>query len=100
MYHLPMRILVSGLIAGIILYFIPGTRSGPACVIAGVLASWLLVQLGPRSVIEKMGLLLTVSMIAWLAGPRAARYESLFWHLIGWTAAGAALAYNQRPQTE
>lgn len=95
-----MRVLVGGLIAGVILYLVPGVRSGPACVIAGVLAAWLMLQLGPRSIVEKVGAALTAALIAWVAGPRAAYGQSLFWHLAGWTAASAALAFYLHPKSE
>ena len=95
-----MRILIGGLISGIILWLVPGLHSGPACVIAGALLTFLLLQLGPRSVAERMGAVMTVSMIAWVAGPRAAYSQSLLWHLFGWAAAGAALAYYLRPKSE
>ncbi len=95
-----MRILVGGLIVGVILYFVPGLRSGPACLIAGWSAAFLLQQLGPRSIVEKVGLLLSVALIAWVAGPRAARDESLLQHLLGWTTASAALAFYLRPKPE
>ncbi|MDE2143736.1 MAG: hypothetical protein KGJ84_15115 [Elusimicrobia bacterium] len=95
-----MRILVGGLIAGLILYFIPGLHSGPACVIAGALLTFALIQAGPRSMVEKVGLVMTISLIAWLAGPRAAYGQSLLWHLLGWFLAGSALAYHLHPKTE
>lgn len=95
-----MRVLVGALIAGVILYIVPGTRSGPACVLAGALAAWLLAVAGPRSIVEKVGMLMAASMIAWLAGPRAARGESLLLHLGGWLAASSALAFYLHPRRE
>ena len=95
-----MRVAIGGLVAGVILYFVPGLHSGPACIVAGVLLTWLLEQLGPRSIVEKIGAVMTVSLIAWIAGPRAASGQSLVWHLLGWGAAGAALAYYLRPKPE
>lgn len=95
-----MRVLGGGFIAGIILYFVPGQHSGPACLVAGALLTFLLLQLGPRSVVEKLGAVLTVALIAWVAGPRAAYGQSLLWHLLGWAAAGSALAFYLRPKTE
>ena len=95
-----MRVLVGGLIAGIILYFVPGLHSGPACLVAGLLLTFLLLQLGPRSVVERLGAVMTVSLIAWLAGPRASSGQSLLWHLLGWGAAGAALSFYLRPKSE
>ena len=95
-----MRILVGGLIAGVILYFIPGLRSGPACVLAGMLSAWLLLLAGPRSVAERVGLLLIVALIAWVAGPRASMGRSLLWYMAGWTAASTALAVYLHPKSE
>ena len=43
---------------------------------------------------------MTVSLLAWVAGPRAASGQSLLRHLLGWGAAGAALAYYLRPKSE
>jgi hypothetical protein len=95
-----MKVLVGGLIAGSILYFVPGLHSGPACVIAGALLTFLLLQAGPRSIVEKVGLALTAALIAWIAGPRAAYGQSLPWHLLGWFAAGTALAFYLHPKSE
>ncbi len=95
-----MRVLVGGLIAGGILYFIPGLHSGPACLLAGMLLAFLTLQLGPRSAVEKLGAVMTASLLAWLAGPRAAAGQSLLWHLLGWFAAGSALAFFLRPRSE
>ena len=94
------RLLIGGLIGGVILYCVPGTRSGPACLIAGFLSTYLLLLVGPRSIVEKVGLLLIVSMISWVAGPRASYGQSLVWHLIGWTAAATALAFYVHPKSE
>ena len=95
-----MRVVIGGLIAGLILYFVPGLHSSPACLAAGALLTWLLLQRGPRSIVERFGAVMTVSLIAWGAGPRAASGQSFLWHLLGWGAAGAALAYNLRPKSE
>lgn len=94
-----MRVLVGGLIAGIILYFVPGRHSGPACVVAGALLTYLLLLLGPRSIVERLGAVMIVSVLAWIAGPLAAS-KGLFWHLLGWAAAGSALAFYLRPRAE
>ena len=95
-----MRVLIGGLIAGIILRIAPGLHSALACLLAGALLTWLLLQLGPRSVVERIGAVMAVSLLAWLAGPRAASGQSLLWHLFGWGAAGTALAYYLRPKSE
>jgi hypothetical protein len=95
-----MRVLVGGLIAGVILYLVPGLHSGPACLVAGALLTFLLLQLGPSSVIEKLGAALTAALLAWIAGPRAASGQSLLWHLLGWAAAASALSFYLRPRSE
>ena len=95
-----MRVFVGGLIAGVILYFVPGLRSGPACLIAGWISAWMLTLIGPRSIVEKVGLLLGVGVIAWVAGPRAAHNESLILYLLGWLAASTALAFYLHPKSE
>ena len=95
-----MRMVIGGLIAGVILYFVPGLHSSPACLVAGMLLAWLVLQLGPRSTVERIGAVMTVSLIAWVAGPRAASGQSLAWHLLGWGAAGTALAFYLRPKPE
>jgi hypothetical protein len=95
-----MKVFTGGLIAGLILYIVPGLHSGPACLIAGMLATLLLLQLGPRSVVEKVGAVMTAALVAWVAGPRAASGQSLVWHLLGWFAAGIALSFYLRPRTE
>lgn len=95
-----MRALVGGLIAGVILYFVPGLHSGPACVLTGVLLACLMLQLGPRSLVEKVGAGLTAALIAWLGGPRAAAGQSFVWHMIGWTLASSAVSYYLHPKSE
>ena len=95
-----MRVLGGGLIAGIVLRLVPGLHSGPACLAAGMLLTWLVLQLGPRSIVEKIGAVMTAALLAWVAGPRAASGQSLLWHLLGWGAAGAALAFYLRPRSE
>jgi hypothetical protein len=95
-----MRFIVGGAIFGVILSLEPGLRSGPASIAAGVLAVFALAQLGPRSIVEKVGLLMTASMIAWVAGPSPARGASLFSHLSGWLAASTALAIYVHPRGE
>ena len=95
------RVLVGTLILGLVLYVFPGARSGPACLVAGLLSTLLLLQFGPRSIVEKVGVLMIVSMAAWVAGPRAAgRAESLVAHLFGWLAGGAALSFSLPPRSE
>lgn len=94
------RMLVGTLIAGFSLALF-SERSTTACLLAGTLATFLLLQLGSRSIVEKVGALLTAASIAWLAGPRAALpSQSLFSHLAGWTIAASALAVYLHPRSE
>ena len=94
------RFLIGTLIVGVVLAFCPGNRSTLACLMAGALSTYLLLLLGPRSIVEKVGALLSVALIAWLAGPRAARGESLLAHVAGWTIAATALAVYIHPRSE
>ncbi len=93
------RLLVGALICGLLLSPF-SDRSTPSCVLAGLFAAFLLLQLGARSVVEKVGALLTAASIAWLAGPRAPYGQSLFTYLFGWTLAGTALAVYLHPRAE
>ena len=92
------RVLIGSLLVGVILSICPSNRSSIACFITGVFSTLLLLQVGPRSIVEKVGLLLTVAAIAWLAGPRAALHQSLFWHFFGWTIAASSLAMYLHPR--
>jgi hypothetical protein len=95
------RVIIGTVILGLVLYIFPGTRSGPACLAAGLLSTLLLLWFGPRSIVEKVGVLMAVSLVAWVAGPRAAgRAESLPTHLFGWLAGGAALSFYLHPRSE
>ena len=94
------RVLVGTLIFGFV-YGPFSSRSWPACVLTGALATFLLLQLGPRSILEKAGALLTAAAIAWLAGPRAPLpSQSLFGYFMGWTLASTALAAYLHPRAE
>ena len=94
------RALVGTLIAGFSLALF-SERSTPACLLAGALATFLLLQLGARSIVEKVGALLTAAAIAWLAGPRAALpSQSLLEHFAGWTLAATALSVYLHPRAE
>ncbi|MBI5247271.1 MAG: hypothetical protein HY923_08820 [Elusimicrobia bacterium] len=93
------RVLVGTVIAGLCLAFF-SERSTPACFLAGFFATMLLLQLGARSIVEKVGALLTAAAIAWLAGPRAATNQSVIWHFAGWLVAGTALASYLHPRAE
>ena len=86
------RMLVGTLIAGLTLSLF-SDRSALACLLAGGLSTFLLLQLGPRSIVEKVAALLTAAGIAWLAGPRAALpSQSLAAYVCGWTLAATALS--------
>ena len=93
------RALIGTVIAGFILAFF-SERSTLSSLLAGFFATMLLLQLGTRSIVEKVGALLTASAIAWLAGPRAAAGQSLFTHFAGWLFAGTALAAYLHPRAE
>ncbi len=93
------RVLCGTLIAGFILAPF-SERSTPACLLAGGLATLLILQLGSRSIVEKVGAVLTAAAIAWLAGPRAAAGQSLFAHFAGWMLAGTALAVYLHPRSQ
>lgn len=78
--------------------------------LAAFLATLLLLQLGPRSLVEKVLFLLTAAVLAWSGryfGDVA--YWGLPWRnafvdladlLIAWTLAGAALAWLTHPRAE
>ncbi|UPT73586.1 MAG: hypothetical protein M0D55_17260 [Elusimicrobiota bacterium] len=93
------RLLVGALICGLVLSPF-SDRSTPACLLAGLFAALLVLQLGARSVVEKTGAVLTAAAIAWLAGPRAPAGQSLFFHLFGWALAGTALSVYLHPRGE
>ena len=93
------RVLVGTLIAGLTLSLF-SDRSALACLLAGGLSTFLLLQLGPRSIVEKVGALLTAAGIAWLAGPRAALGQSLIGYFCGWVIAATALAVYLHPRAE
>ncbi|MEK7381851.1 MAG: hypothetical protein AAB262_01030 [Elusimicrobiota bacterium] len=94
------RVLVGTIILGLVLTICPGERSSLAYLIAAFFSTQLLLQIGPRSIVEKVGVLMIVSVIAWIAGPRAARGESLILHLGGWLAGATALAFYLHPKSE
>lgn len=94
------RAAVGTLIAGFVLAVFTD-RSTPACVLAGAFATWMLLQLGPRSVVEKVGVLMCAAAIAWLAGPRAATAgQSFLGHLAVWLIASTALSVYLHPRAE
>lgn len=93
------RALVGTLIVGFILAIF-SDRSTPACLLAGAFATFLVIQLGQKSVVEKVGALLAAAAIAWLAGPRAAAGQSVIQHFAAWMIAGTALAVYLHPRAE
>lgn len=94
------RALVGTLIAGLTLAVF-SDRSTAACLLTGAMATFLLLQLGSRSIVEKVGALMTAAAIAWLAGPRAALPEqSLIAYASGWLIAATALAVYLHPRAE
>ena len=93
------RVFIGTLIVGIILAVF-SERSTAACLLAGAFATLLVIQLGPRSIVEKVGALLTAASIAWLAGPRAAAGQSLFGFLLCWTIAATAVSVYLHPRAE
>lgn len=94
-----MRVLTGGLIAGAILWMVAGAGLFGGLV-AGLLAASLMLQLGPRSLAEKVGAAMTAALIAWAAGPGAGADIGLIRYLFGWLAASSALAYALHPKAE
>ena len=97
-----MKRLLSGTIVGGLLLSVcslawPGLPGYDACFLSAFLATLLLLQLGPRSLVEKVLFLLTVVVFAWVidAGDR-----SLGALLVSWTFAGSALAWVVHPRAE
>jgi hypothetical protein len=95
-----MRVVIGGLIAGTILRFVPGVHGAAACLIAGMMMTLLLQQLGPRSYIEKIAAVETAAVLAWAAGPGSYPETNVIWYLFGWLLAGSALSYYLRPKSE
>ncbi len=95
-----MKRMLLGTLIFAIIYGPFSSRSWPACVLTGVLATFLLLQFGSRSIVEKIGVLLSAAAIAWLAGPRAATTQSPLAHFAGWTLAATALAVYLHPRAE
>jgi hypothetical protein len=93
-----MRTFVGGLIAGVILWIFSGT--GGYGLIAGWFTAALMLQLGPRSLAEKVGAAMTAAMIAWAAGPGYGAHVGFVRYLFGWLIASSALAYYLHPKSE
>ncbi|MDX6769851.1 MAG: hypothetical protein SF051_09985 [Elusimicrobiota bacterium] len=71
------------------------------CLLAGFLATLLLEQLGPRSLVEKVLFLLTAGTLAWAGrAPWDMTGGALLEALVAWSFAGAALAWLTRPRAE
>lgn len=94
------RVLLGTIILGVVLRVCPGEHSALAYLIAAFFSTQLLLQLGPRSITEKVGVLMIVAMVAWVAGPRAAHGQSLVLHLLGWLVGGTALSFYLHPRSE
>jgi hypothetical protein len=94
-----MRNFVGGLIAGAILWIVAGAGFFGGAV-AGLLVAWLMLQLGPRSIAEKVGAGMTAALIAWAAGPGSGAGPGFLRYLVGWFAASAAAAAYLHPRAE
>ncbi len=69
--------------------------------LAGFLATLLLLQLGPRSLVEKVLFLLTAATLAWVGrAPWDKTAGTLLATLVAWSFTGAALAWFTRSRTE
>lgn len=94
-----MRVWVGGLAAGAILAVVSGVGFLGG-LLAGLLTASLMLQLGPRSLVEKVGAALTAALIAWTAGPGAGAGAGALRYALGWLAASGALAWFLHPKTE
>lgn len=63
--------------------------------LASLLACWLVLQAGPRSIFERCALIVTASLMAWAAGTGSIRLVDA---LLGWGLAGLAVAAVLRPR--
>ncbi len=69
--------------------------------LSAFLATLLLLQLGPRSLIEKVLFLLTVAVLSWAgAAGDAPSWRGLAGSLAAWILAGSALAWVVHPRSE
>lgn len=102
------RLLAGAVAAGLILcgfatapWASAGSPGLLANLFAGFLAALLLLQLGSRSLVEKVLFLLVAASLGWAGrAPWDMTARSLFETLAAWTVAGAALAWLTRPRTE
>lgn len=79
----------------------PGAPGLPANLLAGFLATLLLLQLGPCALVEKVLFLLTAAVLSWAGrAPWDMTGRALAESLAAWTALAAALAWLTRPRTE
>jgi hypothetical protein len=97
-----MKRLLSGTIVGGLLLSAcglawPGLPGYDACFLSAFLATVLLLQLGPRSLVEKVLFLLTVVLFTWQVD---SGNRSLGPMLVSWTLAGSALAWVVHPRAE
>jgi hypothetical protein len=93
------RAVVGGLIAAAFLWIVSGAGILYA-VLAGLMTACLLSQLGPRSLIEKVGAGMTAGLIAWAAGPGSGDGPGTFRYMLGWLLASSALAAYVHPRAE
>jgi hypothetical protein len=69
--------------------------------LAGFLATLMLLQIGPRSLIEKILFLLTAAALAWAGrAPWDRTAGTLLATLVAWAFTSAALAWITRSRTE
>lgn len=104
-----LRLLVGTLVGGLVL-FACGAFSRdalPGSLLSAFLATLLLLQLGPRSLVEKVLFLLTAALLTWSgrglvrAGPFGpGPLAELSGLLLAWLLAGSALAWITRPRSE
>jgi hypothetical protein len=95
-----MRTVLGGLLAGAILRFVPGIHNVGSCLITGLLMTYLLLIMGPRSYAERLGALAGIAALAWAAGPSSFRETNIVWYFFGWFLSGTALAFFLRPRTQ
>ena len=90
---------VGGLIAAAFLWIVAGAGFLYA-IIAGLMTACLVSQLGPRSLVEKVGAGMTAALIAWAAGPGSGGGPGIVRYMLGWLLASSALAAYVHPRAE
>jgi hypothetical protein len=93
------RRVIGGLVGGALLCALAGAGLIEG-VIAGLLTTSLLAQLGPRSLVEKVGAAMTAALIAWAAGPGRGAGPGFVRYLLGWLVASSVIAYGLHPTSE